>query len=226
LEPPGDPVEGEPPTPDEVKTLESSVPIEVELEQQVAASDDRPSSSGIELFLEPEAEPPLTDTSVAARPTISADPHWLPAVYLLAGAMAGAAVFGMIPAVWDVADYWRLADSQFVARWALVLVGLGLVQIAYAVYLVQLPDWTSVWVVTLHSLALAALYAMVLGLVFISREDGAIVRALQLSDKLAGGQALLWCLCMVSICVILAFFAGRLSVQWHKAETLLRRAGL
>jgi hypothetical protein len=226
LEPPGDPVEGEPPTPDEVKTLESSVPIEVELEQQVAASDDRPSSSGIELFLEPEAEPPLTDTSVAARPTISADPHWLPAVYLLAGAMAGAAVFGMIPAAWDVADYWRLADSQFVARWALVLVGLGLVQIAYAVYLVQLPDWTSVWVVTLHSLALAALYAMVLGLVFISREDGAIVRALQLSDKLAGGQALLWCLCMVSISVILAFFAGRLSVQWHKAETLLRRAGL
>jgi hypothetical protein len=45
---------------------------------------------------------------------------------------------------------------------------------------------------------------------------------LQLADKLASGKAALWCLCMVSLSTILAFFSGRLSTRWHKAEMLLR----
>ena len=59
-------------------------------------------------------------------------------------------------------------DTPFVARWALVLFFLGIVQLAYAVYLFQLPDWTTVWVVTVLLLLLAAGYAGVLGLVLMS----------------------------------------------------------
>jgi hypothetical protein len=46
---------------------------------------------------------------------------------------------------------------------------------------------------------------------------------LQLADKLAGNKAALWCLAMVSVSTILAFFAGRLSARWHKAELLTRQ---
>jgi hypothetical protein len=101
------------------------------------------------------------------------------------------------------------------------------VQLAYAVYLFQLPDWATVWVVTMFLLLLAAGYAGVLGLVLVSGSDGFFVgpHGLQLADKLAGGQAALWCLCMVSLATILAFFAGRMSVQWQRAERVLRVAG-
>lgn len=146
--------------------------------------------------------------------------------YQLAAALVAAAIFSMAPAAWDVFEYWQFPEGQFVARWALVLFLLGLVQVAYAAYLVQLPDWTSVWVVTIYSLVLAAIYAGVLGLVLLSREEGLVVTALQLSDKLAGGKAVLWCLSMVSLSTILAFFAGRLSARWHKMEATLRGAGL
>jgi hypothetical protein len=149
------------------------------------------------------------------------------AVYWLAAALVAAALFSVAPAVWDVVEFVQIAESAFVARWALMLFFFGVVQLAYAVYLFQLPDWATVWVVTLFSLATAALYAGVLGLVLLSPADGFLVgpQGLQLADKLAGGKAALWCVCMVSVSTILAFFAGKLSTRWRQAELLLRGAG-
>jgi hypothetical protein len=175
----------------------------------------------------PVEVPELLENPIAAPSAIQPDPHRLPAVYALAAGLIAAALFGLAPAIWDVVEYvqyYDLVESPHVARWALVLMLLGCVQVAYAVYLWQLPDWTSMWVVTLYSLALAGLYALMLGLVLISGEDGLLVgpRGLQLADKLAGGKAALWCLAMTSLSTILAFFAGRLSVQWRRAESLLR----
>jgi hypothetical protein len=138
-------------------------------------------------------------------------------------------LFSVAPAVWDLVEYIRIddLDAPFVARWALVLFFLGIVQLAYAVYLFQLPDWATVWVVTVLLLLMAAGYAAVLGMVLISDGDGLLVgpHGLQLADKLAGGQAALWCLCMVCVATILAFFAGRMSVRWRAAERVLQAVG-
>ena len=148
------------------------------------------------------------------------------AVYQLAAAMIAAGLFAMVPGIWDVVEHLTIPESQFVARWAFLLLTLGLVQMGYSVYLIQLPDWTTVWVVTLYALAMAAIYAMVFGLTLIASNDTALVSALQLQDKVAGGQAALWCLCMASLFTLLAFFAGRMSVRWHRAELVLHSVGL
>jgi hypothetical protein len=178
---------------------------------------------------EPTSEPQGPPLKEVIRPPIHAlapeREHRL-AVYQLVAALVVAALFSVAPAVWDIVEYVQIPESQFVARWAFALLLLGVVQLAYAVYLVQLPDWSSVWVVTIYSLALAAIYAAVLGLVLISRDSGLVVNALQLADKLEGGKAILWCLCMVSLSTIMAFFAGRLSARWHKTEMFLRSTGL
>jgi hypothetical protein len=178
--------------------------------------------------IEPQP-PPVEEVEQALSPVVhplAPERENRLAVYQLVAALVAAALFSVAPAVWDVIEYVQIPESQFVARWALVLLLLGGVQVAYALYLVQLPDWTTVWVVTIYSLVLAAIYAAVLGLVLISREQGLVVNALQLADKLEGGKAILWCLCMVSLSTILAFFAGRLSARWHKTEMLLRSSGL
>jgi hypothetical protein len=180
----------------------------------------------------------VADVEIAAPPVVSnlppapqavllgADRGNVWAAYQLAAAIVIAALFSIAPAVWDVIEYAQVPEGQFIARWALALFLLGAVQLAYAAFLVQLPDWTSVWVVTIYSLSLAAVYAAVLGLVLLTSEHGLVVTALQLSDKLAGGKAVLWCLSMVSVSTILAFFAGRLSTRWHRMEGTLRGAGL
>ena len=68
------------------------------------------------------------------------------ALYCLAAAVIGAGVFGMIPGLREVVEYVRFSDAPgviFVARWALLLLFIGAIQIAYGVYLIPLPDWAS-----------------------------------------------------------------------------------
>lgn len=124
----------------------------------------------------------------------------------------------MGPAVWDVVQYLQAAEGNLVAPWALVLLALGIVQIAYAVYFAQLPDWTSGWVVTIVSLSLAALYAGMLGITLMASSESYVIRGLQLGELLASGRAPIWCLCMTTIMASLAFFAGRTSFRWRQAE--------
>jgi hypothetical protein len=177
----------------------------------------------------PRSGPPPLVTRPAASSQLHADAGRTLAAYQLAAALVAAAVLSVGPAVWDVVEYARSQelDAPPVARWALVLFLLGSVQLAYAVYLFQLPDWASVWVVTVFLLVQAAGYAGVLGIVLTSDATGLLVgeQGLQLADKLAGGRAALWCTCMVSVATILAFFAGRLSLHWQRAERVLRLAG-
>ena len=94
--------------------------------------------------------------------------------------------------MWDLIEFLRVddLDAPFVARWALVLLFLGVVQLAYAVYLFHLPDWSTVWVMTMFLLMLAAGYAAMLGMVLISDADGLFVGGIRqrLSDKLAGAR--------------------------------------
>jgi hypothetical protein len=145
------------------------------------------------------------------------------AVYQLAAALVAAALFSVAPAVWDLVEYLRIDGSPFVARWALLLFFIGVLQLAYAVYLFQLPDWSSVWVITVFALCGAALYAAVLGIVLMSAPDGVLVgpHGLQLADKLAGGKAALWCVAMVALLVMLALAAGKLCLSWQRAERML-----
>ena len=145
-------------------------------------------------------------------------------MFQLAAAVIAAALFSLFPSMWDLIDYLQNLQGAAVARWAIVVGVLAAVQIAYAIYLIQLPDWTTVWMVTLFALGCAAIYAMALGLTVISGKDGSLVHFLQLSEQIAAGRAPLWCLCMMSVMTLLAFFAGRISVRWRQAETVLREA--
>jgi hypothetical protein len=109
-----------------------------------------------------------------------------------------------------------------------VLLLLGVLQVSYGIYLVQLPDWASVRVVAIVLLSIAGLYASALAVVLIIEPSGWIggPGGLQLADKLVGGKAALWCLCMLSLSAILAFLAGRQSIRWRQTEIVRRRAGL
>ncbi len=130
------------------------------------------------------------------------------------------ALFSCAPALWDLADYLRNPEEMFVARWALVLLVLGVLQLAYATYLWQLADWTSLWVVTLLALVVASGFAMMLGVILVAGQESQLVSALQLQDRLIGNKAHLWCLCMIAVYTVMAFFAGRACTLWHRREQL------
>ncbi|MCA9122040.1 MAG: hypothetical protein H6822_12200 [Planctomycetaceae bacterium] len=144
-----------------------------------------------------------------------ADRDKVATVRWLAVTLAIAGLVGMVPAIIDVTEHWLSPTSGGVSRWACVLMLVALIQSAYALYLIQLPDWSSVWVVTFFTLAIAGSYAAMFGLTLLSTDQGEFVQLLGLADRLRGGKATLWCLIMLSLMSLISYFSGRVGVRWR-----------
>jgi hypothetical protein len=179
------------------------------------------------------APPPVPPTAASMTPTperttpargYEPDQHKRWTVYQLGTALILAAVFGMIPAFLNVAEQWQLINSPGVACWALMLFFVGVLQIAYAAYLIQVPDWSTAWVISLVTLGLATLYAMLLGLILLGREDSQVIQFLELVEHIHGNRAPGWCVIMLSLSCLLAYCSGRISVRWYDAYHLLTSA--
>jgi len=145
-------------------------------------------------------------------------------VYHLGIALMLTALFGAIPAVMDIVASLRALEPRGVASWAFALLLASAIQLAYSIYLVQLPDWSTAWVVSLVALVMATGYAMFLGIVLLARDDNLIIRYLELANTVYGNKAAGWCLIMLSISSLLAYFSGRISVRWRHAYDLLTRS--
>lgn len=135
-------------------------------------------------------------------------------VNYLAAAVIGLALLGVAPAIWEIVDHLGNEDSPGVAVWALGLLAIAGLQVAYAVFLMQIPDWSSVRVVALVLLAYAAGYALMLGVSAISSTGNGLVGFLQLAEYHDDGRAAGWCFIMLCSTSLLTFFAGRLAVRW------------
>ena len=177
--------------------------------------------------LSPVAPPPIAGTAPEERVLgYEAEAARRSTVHQLAAALVLASLFSMVPAVLDAVEHFRTAQSLGVSRWAFLLLLAGVLQIAYAVYMTQLPDWSTVWVVSLVTLGLAMVYAMLLGVFMLADQESEFVQILGLGDKLPGNRAAGWCLIMLSLSCLLAYATGRVSVRWHHAYRILHSAGV
>ncbi len=166
------------------------------------------------------------DRSAATRVHgYQAEPSRRWTVYQLAAAMILASLFSTIPAVLDIIEHLRSVDSVGVARWAYLLLLVAMVQSAYTIYMVQLPDWGTVWVVSLATLILAFLYAMLVAVLIMGQPQSQIVQLLGLEDQMHGNRAAGWCAIMLSLTCLLAYAAGRTSVRWYQACQMLAESG-
>lgn len=138
-------------------------------------------------------------------------------VYQLGLWVIAVAVVSVIPALLDLLQNARQTDSAGISRWALALLLAAGLQIAYAVYLMQLPDWGTTWVMSLVMLVLTTVYAALLGALMLAKPQSQFIQFLELGDKLPGQQATIWCLMMVILSAFLAYFAGRVSFRWRRA---------
>ena len=147
---------------------------------------------------------------------IEHDPGKRRAVAWLATLLAFSAIVGSSPVFWQLAQDLRNGHDAVMENWMAMLLLLSGLELAYATYLFQLPDWSSVRVVTLVATFSTAPYAGVLGIGLRARQQNPIVQWLGLAPQLAGGRALAWCLLMVTLTGLTALIAGRLASHWYR----------
>lgn len=139
--------------------------------------------------------------------------RWM--AYYLALGVIFVALINIAPAFHQGMQALRNEAPQPFARWTYGALILGLIQMAYAVYLIQLPDWSSVWVVAVLSLVTTTLYAALVSVVLLGGNDSSLFQSLQLAHG-SRRSAALWCLIMLIISASLTYFAGRVGIRWQK----------
>jgi hypothetical protein len=171
-------------------------------------------------------KPSLESPVPLALPGYRPDADKLTAAYVLSMLLVCLGIFSMVPGVLDVVRYLGDPDSEagFVGRWAFVVFFLGCIHLAYALYIGQLPDWSTSWILTGATLLQAALYAAVLTALYLAGGQSELVEALDLGAHVDNGRARAWCFVMLCATGLVAYFCGRVSIRWRRAFVLVRDA--
>lgn len=188
-----------------------------------AAAVAAPAKESVAASAPPEeaAEPAAPQPEVAVRGyEPERERRWT--CFSLGVSLALIGLFGALPAVLEIAEYAQSDQMLPVARWAWLAILAAVVQIGYAVYAAQLPDWSTAWVVTLAGATLAAMYAALFGLTLVAGEESRIITLLELEDQLPDGRATRWCFVMLGVLGLFAYFGGRSAARWRHAFTLTR----
>jgi len=134
-------------------------------------------------------------------------------------------LLGMVPSVMEWFDYLQFEGEHPFARWAWFALALSLMQLAYAIYLAQVPDWSTVWTTAIAALASAALYAMLYAVTLLGDADSQLLVWLEIHTTQTS-RASGWCFVMLSLCGIYAYFCGRAGTNWRHSEQLRATLGL
>jgi hypothetical protein len=96
--------------------------------------------------------------------------------------------------------------------WAPVLLFVVLIQSAYAVWMMTLPDWRTVWIVMIELAAVSALYGLTLGIVIVTPPN----EAAWLGIERVGQVGRWWCAAMLATTCAATFACGRIAQAWRK----------
>ena len=168
--------------------------------------------------------PPATTTEAEPAPTATASVspwhyahiHHRRLVSYLCATVIAIAMTSVLPIVFSLLRGQDSTAGFEFQRWAYVLVLVAVLQLAYAIYLIQIPDWSSVWVVSIATLLLATAYATLMGIRLLASDTNSVIRFFDLHDNaFTSGQEAGWCLIMLILTGVVSYLAGRFGARWH-----------
>ena len=168
----------------------------------------------------PQPEP---DLSASATTGYRADRGRRQTVIYMACWLIVIAVTSLVPAGLELSARSKLDIWPGVPLWIYILILFAGIQVAYSVYLIQLPDWSTIWVVSVVTLIQAMIYAMLLGISLLATIQSPLLQSLELTNRLRGGSIGLWCVVMVCLYCLFSYFGGRFGLSWRNTRAKMLR---
>lgn len=112
----------------------------------------------------------------------------------------------------------NLLGAQPLDTWALLILLAFLLHLVYVLYLLQVPDWSAPWVVSLFLLTVSTAYAALLGIRLLASAGNGVLGWLDLNrNPFSRSQEVLWCLLMTVLTGTLSYIMGRAAQRWREA---------
>ncbi len=148
------------------------------------------------------------------------DRLWLTRFYAACLFVVG--LVNIVPVIALLTAYNQYLSQSVLPRWAFVSIFLSLIFVAYAVYLVQLADWSSLLVVSVFVLLVACLYGFLAAALWLGNPTGTIAVALQIPQAYFHFGPI-WGGIMFCLLALASFTFGRDAFAWQHgiAEVIL-----
>ena len=98
---------------------------------------------------------------------------------------------------------------------------LAALHLIYAIFLVQIKDWSALFTVAIAMLAVAVVFAAVSAGLLTGGGQGVIAQFLEIPHVLIS-QASIWCVAMLCLATMMCYIGGKVAVNWKRTEQLLR----
>ena len=109
-----------------------------------------------------------------------------------------------------------------IPRWIFIQLFLAFLHTIYAIFLMQISDWSSLRAVSFVMLILATMYGFVAAVLFIRAGEGEFATFLQLPFSIIQ-QAKIWSVVMLIIELLGSYVAGVEAMNWKRMERLFRQ---
>ena len=138
------------------------------------------------------------------------------AIILGLGLIIVAGLFSL-PAIRQLIHVQQSLEILVVDGWVPILLLVSVIQIAFAAYSIQLPDWSSIGATAVFLLLVTGFFSAALAICMFAPEQNSIIQSLGLADEQYHGSATRWCFLSLCMSLLLAFLYGQFCLRWRKA---------
>ena len=131
------------------------------------------------------------------------------------------AAINLGPAVYFWIQWSQTFESTALPRWIYLQAFVAALHVIYAVYLVQIQDWSALKAVAIAMLVVAFVFGLVSTGLVAGGGQGLIGQFLEIPHVLTS-KASIWCVAMLCLSTLMCYVGGRVSVNWQRTEQLLR----
>ncbi len=137
-----------------------------------------------------------------------ADAGKVSTVRWLALLLAMAVALSLCPVAWSGS-----LDLQAAAGWARIVVLIAMVQAFYIAWMLNRPDWSSVWVVMLVFAGVAAVYGAATAIALVTPPERPMPLGMGPVRHWAGS----WCAAVLLVMSLATYLCGRSSARWRRS---------
>ena len=168
----------------------------------------------------PSIVDPLLTTSGMSRRVSSANSDRALISKLFAVFLCLVALVHFAPAAYFWYEWSQTFESGDLPRWIYLQAFVAAFHLMYAVYLVQIEDWSSLKLVAFAMLAVAFTYGAVSTGLLAGGGQGVIAQFLEIPHVL-NSKACIWCVAMLCLATLMCYVGGKVAVNWQRTEQLM-----
>lgn len=126
----------------------------------------------------------------------------------------------LAPAIVCWYQWYHGIDASPLPRWVYWQLFISGLHLIYVIFLWQIPDWSSLKAVSIAMLVVAFLFGVLSTSLLLGGGQGSASAMLGLSFTLVRRGAI-WCVAMLCLSTLLAYWGGREAANWQRSEQLL-----